>query len=574
MVKLFLPLIRAFERAPDLMGHLTCRILLTGPRRSGKREFVRTVSSALGVHLFEVNSFDLVTAMEKQTAENLKNSFASACEFAPVLIHLRRIVAFKAQSAAQGRDSGGDSSSSGGAGGGGTGAGFLKDFVSMIEEFQTAFKMPILLVASTAALEDISGSMRSLFTHEIALPALEENHRKNILSSMLPEELSSDVARKTAGLSSGEIRGLCSEILFDQVLMQSEAEDWSRAQEIFKQYQARLSDALGSKASQIPSVKWEDVGGLASVKEEIKDAIDLPVKYADLFGSEGVKPRAGLLLYGPPGTGKTLLAKAIATECSFNFMSVKGPELLNMYVGESEANVRQTFERARAAKPCVLFFDELDSLAPFRGNGNDGGGVMDRVVSQLLTELDGLGSSASSKGLPDIFVVGATNRPDLLDPALLRPGRLDRCLYLGISSDVENQQNILNALTRKFQLHEDVDLRAVAEACPRNFTGADFYALCSDAILNATKRKIQEIDEMMVGAEASAQQEADVEGDCALRKKKKMTPNQFIATLPKAQQVPVVNQSDFLESIEGLTPSVSEQELKHYEKLRKQFSSV
>jgi peroxin-6 len=144
-----------------------------------------------------------------------------------------------------------------------------------------------------------------------------------------------------------------------------------------------------------------------------------------------------MLLYGPPGTGKTLLAKAIATECGLNFISVKGPELLNMYVGESERNVRAVFERARAARPCVLFFDEMDSLAPARGHGSDGGGVMDRVVSQLLTELDGMGKSA------DVFIVGATNRPDLLDPALLRPGRLDRCVYLGVSENHDQQLRIL-----------------------------------------------------------------------------------------------------------------------------------
>lgn len=177
---------------------------------------------------------------------------------------------------------------------------------------------------------------------------------------------------------------------------------------------ASYSESIG--APKIPSVSWDDVGGLAQVKADILDTIQLPLDHPELF-SDGLKKRSGILLYGPPGTGKTLVAKAVATSFSLNFFSIKGPELLNMYIGESEANVRRVFQRARDAKPCVIFFDELDSIAPKRGNQGDSGGVMDRIVSQLLAELDGSGTTA------DVFVIGATNRPDLLDAALLRPGR-------------------------------------------------------------------------------------------------------------------------------------------------------
>ena len=204
-----------------------------------------------------------------------------------------------------------------------------------------------------------------------------------------------------------------------------------------------------------------------------------------------------------------MVAKAIATSCSMNFFSVKGPELLNMYIGESEANVRRIFQRARDAKPCVIFFDELDSVAPKRGNHGDSGGVMDRIVSQLLAELDGMSGGKESV---NVFVIGATNRLDLLDPALLRPGRFafrlfhiiasfecchprfDRMLYLGVSDSHEAQLNILEALTRKFRVDPDLNLRAIAQKCPLNLTGADFYALCSDAMLNAMSRKAEGID--------------------------------------------------------------------------------
>lgn len=251
---------------------------------------------------------------------------------------------------------------------------------------------------------------------------------------------------------------------------------------------ASYSDSIG--APKIPSVTWDDVGGLASVKNDILDTIQLPLEHPELFAS-GLKKRSGILLYGPPGTGKTLLAKAVATSCSLNFFSVKGPELLNMYIGESEANVRRVFQRARDAKPCVIFFDELDSVAPKRGEKGDSGGVMDRIVSQLLAELDGMNGG---EGSGDVFVIGATNRPDLLDPALLRPGRFDKLLYLSVSTKHEEQLRIIQALTRKFRLHPSLNLAHVAEKCPFNYTGADFYALCSDAMLKAMSRTADGIE--------------------------------------------------------------------------------
>ena len=206
--------------------------------------------------------------------------------------------------------------------------------------------------------------------------------------------------------------------------------------DVVRQWQSQSMNAPS-----IPEVRWEDVGGLQNVISELLDTIQLPLKYPELVDS-GLK-RSGILLYGPPGTGKTLLAKAVATECSLHFLSVKGPELLNMYVGQSEENVRNVFEAARRASPCLIFFDELDSLAPNRGRSGDSGGVMDRVVSQLLAELDGINKSAV------VFVIGATNRPDLIDPALLRPGRFDKLLYLGVNDSKDNQLAVLKALTRK-----------------------------------------------------------------------------------------------------------------------------
>ncbi|KAF5744157.1 hypothetical protein HS088_TW08G00753 [Tripterygium wilfordii] len=297
----------------------------------------------------------------------------------------------------------------------------------------------------------------------------------------------------------------------------------------------RNASALGTP--KVPNVKWEDVGGLEDVKKSILDTVQLPLLHKDLFSS-GLRKRSGVLLYGPPGTGKTLLAKAVATECSLNFLSVKGPELINMYIGESEKNVRDIFQKARSARPCVIFFDELDSLAPARGASGDSGGVMDRVVSQMLAEIDGLNDSTQ-----DLFIIGASNRPDLIDPALLRPGRFDKLLYVGVNSDPSYRERVLKALTRKFKLHDDVSLYSIAKKCSPNFTGADMYALCADAWFQAAKRK--------VSSSGSDSPCMDDQIDSV-----------------------VVEYGDFVKVLYELSPSLSMAELKKYELLRSQFEGA
>jgi peroxin-6 len=225
-----------------------------------------------------------------------------------------------------------------------------------------------------------------------------------------------------------------------------------------------------------------------------------------------------------------------------------------MYIGESEANVRRVFQRARDARPCVVFFDELDSVAPRRGNQADSAGVMDRIVSQLLAELDGMSDNPGDSG---VFVIGATNRPDLLDPALLRPGRFDKMLYLGVSQTHEGQVNIIRALTRKFTLAEDVDLFAVAERCPFTFTGADFYALCSDAQLKAMTRAAEKANDKI-----------------ALYPKKVSTQWWFDHVATAEDLVWQVEMQDFMAARKELVPSVSAQEQETYRRLQSQFSAV
>merc|ERR1712012_1177342 len=201
--------------------------------------------------------------------------------------------------------------------------------------------------------------------------------------------------------------------------------------------------SLRETVVEVPNVTWDDIGGLEDVKRDLKELVQYPVEHPEKFEKFGMSPSKGVLFYGPPGCGKTLMAKAVANECQANFISVKGPELLTMWFGESEANVREVFDKARSAAPCVLFFDELDSIAKSRGgSGGDAGGAADRVINQVLTEMDGMGAKKN------VFIIGATNRPDIIDPANLRPGRLDQLIYIPLPDD-GSRMAILGAALRK-----------------------------------------------------------------------------------------------------------------------------
>jgi len=210
--------------------------------------------------------------------------------------------------------------------------------------------------------------------------------------------------------------------------------------------------ALRETVVEVPTVTWKDIGGLEDVKRNLKELVQYPIEFADKYKKFGMTPSRGCLFYGPPGCGKTLLAKAIANECQANFISIKGPELLTMWFGESEANIRDVFDKARQAAPCVLFFDELDSIAGSRGGHvGDAGGAGDRVVNQLLTEMDGMESKKN------VFIIGATNRPDIIDPALMRPGRLDQLIYIPLP-DFKSRIEVFRAVLRKSPVAKDVDL--------------------------------------------------------------------------------------------------------------------
>ena len=236
--------------------------------------------------------------------------------------------------------------------------------------------------------------------------------------------------------------------------------------------------ALREVLVEVPNVHWSEVGGLASVKRELQESVEWPMKYRDVFDYAKTRPPKGILLYGPPGTGKTMLAKAVANESEANFISIKGPELLSKWVGESERGVREIFHKARLAAPCVVFMDEIDSLVPTRGLGGDNQ-VTERVISQVLTELDGL------EELRDVVIIGATNRPDMIDQALLRPGRFDKLLYVPVP-DLEARKEIFKIHIRDRPLGKDISIDDLARRTD-GYSGADIQAVVDTASMFAIR---------------------------------------------------------------------------------------
>eukprot|EP00842_Homolaphlyctis_polyrhiza_P000673 jgi/Hompol1/1606/HPOL_005122-RA len=425
-------------------GRSTCSVMIHGQPGTGKRKLVKRIASDLGIHCVEVDCFELLLHESNVKRHAYMQAWTDrALASAPCILFLRNVHAIANQSAANAtssRDSG-------------SATDFKDALATMLSRLSNSSPTPsnqpgntVMVMASTVDIEQIHASVRRLFRYDFKCEAPSESFRKDIISTMveasmtLPDVDLDKAALQTAGLSGRALSSMVASASIkavDRILEHAMVcnagspsahdikcsgialcgSDFASAIDTAREAH---SDQIG--APKIPNVQWEDIGGLGHVKDTILSTIKLPLEHPELFAT-GAKKRSGILLYGPPGTGKTLVAKAVATTLSLNFFSVKGPELLNMYIGESEANVRRVFQRARDARPCVVFFDELDSVAPKRGEKGDSGGVMDRIVSQMLAELDGMADTVSSDGSGDVFVIGATNRPDLLDPALLRPGR-------------------------------------------------------------------------------------------------------------------------------------------------------
>ncbi|KYQ59276.1 Peroxisomal biogenesis factor 6 [Trachymyrmex zeteki] len=501
--------------------------LVKGPRGCGKYELVRATSKRMGLNFLGVDFVEVQTLTSAQTEAKLRIILQNAQKCVPCILYLNNVQVFGKTAEGQ------------------------KDerVISFFSTEITALynrrrKFPLIIVAASDET-DVSVELQRIFIETIHMKHLNQSKRAELIFWLLFNRN----LKTTADLS--KVAGLCSDFKVADLLALSlhatkfrcksmshanqkctltlEQEDFDRAYEYM---QSVYSDSKG--APHVPEVHWEDIGGLADLKHEIIRRIQLPLLNAFGFG------QSGLLLYGPPGTGKTLLAKAVATEYQMHFLSIKGSEVLNMYVGQSEKNVRQIFKRARSAAPCIVFFDELDSLAPNRGRSGDSGGVMDRVVSQLLAEMDGLEESGS------IFIIGATNRPDLIDPALLRPGRFDKMLYVGIHSDRASKFSVLEAQTRKFMFQENGrELERITEQLPNNVTGADLYSVTSNAWLNAVREVLAKHQETeIINKDYSVEEEGVIKDNV------------------------IVELRHFSDAIHNLVPSVTDEEIKRYNRMQ------
>ena len=332
-------------------------------------------------------------------------------------------------------------------------------------------------------IPDDRGRLEILQIHTRGMPLTEDVNIESI-AKVTHGFVGADLEALSKEAAMRSLRRILPEINMEQSKIP--AETLNKIKVTNNDFQEALRDiqpsAMREVVVQRPNIHWDDIGGLQGVKEELAEAIEWPLKHADLFLEADVKSPKGILLYGPPGTGKTMIAKAVATTSEANFISVKGPELLSKWVGESEKGVREIFRKARQAAPCIVFFDELDAVAPRRGGSDGDSHVTERVISQMLTEMDGL------EDLKGVVVIGATNRPDMIDEALLRPGRFDRLLEVPVP-DREARMQIFQIHTRNKPLDRSVSLDKLVEMTD-GYTGADVAALVNAAAMSAIKQHI------------------------------------------------------------------------------------
>ncbi|MCK5217840.1 MAG: AAA family ATPase, partial [Methanosarcinales archaeon] len=338
-------------------------------------------------------------------------------------------------------------------------------------------------------IPDMNGRLEILQVHTRGMPLTDELKGNNDTEGKLKM-----IAGRTHGFVGADLSSLCKEAamhalrkILPQINIDEEIPIEVRDkleisthdfEEAFKNIEP---SAMREVFFEVPQVKWNDIGGLNSIKQELVEAVEWPLKYPEAFEAINSKPPKGIMLFGPPGTGKTMLAKATAYESEANFISIKGPELLSKYVGESEKAVREVFRKARQASPAVVFFDEVDSIAPARGAGFDSH-VTERVISQILTEMDGM------EELKDVLVIAATNRPDLVDPALLRPGRLDRMIYI-TPPDTKARTEIFKIHLKGKPLNKNVDVNELVRMTD-GYVGADMEAICREASIMALREMI------------------------------------------------------------------------------------
>ena len=461
-------------------------ILLHGPPGSGKTLLAKAVANESGAKFFVINGPEVMSKFYGESEENLRKIFEQAEKSAPSIVFIDEIdsIAPKREEVK-----------------GEVEKRVVSQLLTLLDGLKSRGK--VIIIGATNIPNSLDPALRrpGRFDREIELGVPNKDGRKEILqihTRGMPLNKNVDlgqIADITYGYVGADITALCKEaamhalrrvlpdigqIKGDRPIPQEILKNLIVTKEDFD-YSMKMVEpsAMREVLIEIPRVKWEDIGGLEEVKKSMKEVIEWPLKFPDSFKRLGIKPPTGVLLFGPPGCGKTLLAKAVANESGANFISVKGPELLSMWVGESEKHIRDVFRRAKQVAPAIIFFDEVDALIPRRGAGH-GDNVSERVVSQLLAEISGL------EDLHDVVVIAATNRPDIVDPALLRPGRFDRQILV-TTPDERARLAILNVQTHDMPLSNDVDLKRMARETA-GYSGADLGALVREAGLNAMRK--------------------------------------------------------------------------------------
>lgn len=520
-------------------------VLLFGPPGSGKTLIAKAVATETGAFYFCINGPEVMSKMAGESESNLRKAFEQCEKNAPSILFIDEI-----DSIAPKRDKANGE--------------VEKRIVAMLLTLMDGMKgrSNVVVIGATNRPNALDPALRRFgrFDREIDIGVPDENGRLEIFrihtrNMKLDDDVDPEaIAKETHGFVGADMASLCTEAAMQCIREKMDLidiEDDSIDTEILASMavtQEHFKFALGTSnpsslretVVEVPTTTWDDIGGLFDVKNELRELVQYPIEHPEKFEKFGMSPSRGVLFYGPPGCGKTLLAKAVANECQANFISVKGPELLTMWFGESEANVRDVFAKARGAAPCVLFFDELDSIAQQRGGSSgDGGGAGDRVMNQLLTEMDGVGAKKN------VFIIGATNRPDIIDTALMRPGRLDQLIFIPMP-DYESRLSVLTAVLRKTPMNKSVDLKYLA-AQTEKFTGADLTEICQRAAKLAIREDIMrsmERDQIRKDAEAQGQiEEAEVEEE---------------------DLVPEIMPKHFEEAVRNARRSVSDRDLAQY----------
>ena len=467
-------------------------VLLYGPPGTGKTLLAKAVANETNANFYSIGGPEIMSKFYGESEERLRETFKEAQGNSPSIIFIDEIDSI----APKREEVSGDVEKR-----------VVSQLLTLMDGIEARGKLVVIGATNRPNAIDPALRRPGRFDREIEIGIPDEEGRYDILQihtrgMPLTEDVDLQaIAKVTHGFVGADLEALSKEaamrslrrILPEINMEQSKipVEVLNKIKITNKDFENSLKDVQPSAMREVqiqrPNIKWEEIGGLTEVKEELAEAIEWPLKHADLFSKADVKPPKGLLLYGPPGTGKTMIAKAVATTSEANFISVKGPELLSKWVGESEKGVREIFRKARQAAPCIVFFDELDAVAPRRGRSKGDAHVTERVISQMLTEMDGL------EDLKGVVVIGATNRPDIIDEALLRPGRFDRILEVPFP-DKDAIKEILKIHTKKKPLDSAVNLDSLVELTD-GYTGADIAAIVNAAAMSAIKEHVASINE-------------------------------------------------------------------------------